>query len=85
MTPQELKQKKEEQKQKQIEDKKIQKELQKYYNNFKLRFKKMTKSELVAILWQQGMEYKKLQDIAQELFEENRQLKGQQDDTTVNL
>lgn len=84
MTPQEIKEKKAEQKQNAIEQKKIQKEMQKYYNNFKTRFKKMAKSELVAILWQQGMEYKKLQDIAQELFEENKTLKESKNDKINN-
>ena len=77
MTPQEIKERKEEKKQEKMEQRKIQKEMQKYYNKFKTRFKQYSKSELVAILWQQGMEYKKLQDITQELFEENKELKGE--------
>ena len=58
------------------EQKKMQAELQKHFWNFKKRFKVKAKSELVAIIWEQGMQYKKLQDIAQELYEENRALKG---------
>ena len=57
------------------EKKKVQQEIQKHFNKFKKRMKTMSKSELVAILWEQGMEYKRLQDIAQELFEENKSLK----------
>lgn len=57
------------------EKKKIQKEMQKHYNHFKNRFKTKTKSELTAIIWEQGLEFKKLQDIAKELYEENKLLK----------
>lgn len=55
--------------------KKMQDELQKHFWKFKKKFKIKSKSELVAIIWEQGMEYKKLQDIAQELYEENKALK----------
>lgn len=54
----------------------MQDELQKHFNKFKKKFKVKSKSELVAIIWEQGMQYKQLQDIAQELFEENKALKG---------
>ena len=57
------------------EKKQIQQELQKHFNRFKKSFKVKSKSELVAILWEQGMEYKRLQDITQQLFEENKNLK----------
>jgi len=57
-----------------------QKEIQKHFNKFKTKFKVKPKSELVAIIWEQGMEFKKLQDIAQELYEENKTLKEDQND-----
>lgn len=58
--------------------KQMQKDLQRHFNGFKKRFKIKSKSELVAIIWEQGLEFKKLQDIAQELYEENKKLKGDQ-------
>lgn len=60
--------------------KKAQQELQRHFNKFKKKFKTYAKSELVAIIWEQGMEFKKLQDIAQELYEENKALKGTKND-----
>lgn len=62
------------------EQKKIQQELQKHFWKFKRQFKAMSKSELIAIIWEQGMQYKKLQDIAQELYKENKSLKGEKND-----
>ena len=62
------------------EQKKLQKELQKHFYQFKKRFKVKSKSELVAIIWQQGMEFKRLQDLAQELYEENKSLKESADE-----
>lgn len=59
------------------EQAKMQKELQRHFNKFKKKFKIKSKSELVAIIWDQGMQYKKLQDISQELYEENKKLKGE--------
>lgn len=64
------------------EEKKMQKEVQKHFQMFKKRFKTKPKSELVAILWQQGVEFKKLQDIAQELYEENKALKETTNETS---
>ena len=61
------------------EKRKIQKEIQKQFNMFKKRFKPKSKSELVAIIWEQGMEFKKLQNIAAELYEENIALKESKD------
>ncbi len=52
-------------------------ELQNHFNKFKRQMKLRSKSELVAVLWEQGIRYKELQDIAQELFEENKALKGE--------
>jgi predicted RNA-binding protein with PUA domain len=60
--------------------KKLQAEIQKQFNMFKKRFKVKSKSELVAIIWEQGIEFRKLQDIAQELYEENRALKGEKNE-----
>ena len=60
-----------------VDQRKMQKELQAYYNSFKKRFKIMSKSELVAILWEQGMEFKRLQDISAQLYEENKRLNGE--------
>lgn len=56
---------------------KMQKEIQRHFWKFKKRFKVKSKSELIAIIWEQGMEFKKLQDIAAELYEENKHLKGE--------
>ena len=55
-----------------------QKEMQKQFNMFKKRFKVRSKSELIAIIWEQGMEFRRLQEISQELYEENKQLKGEE-------
>ena len=60
----------------------MRKELQKQYNKFKKRWKLNSKSELIAILWEQVFEFKKLQDIAQQLFEENKALKERLNETT---
>lgn len=61
------------------EQAKMQKELQKQFHKFKRKFKLRSKSELVAIIWEQGMEFKKLQNIAQELYEENKVLKSSEE------
>jgi len=61
-------------------EKMAQKEMQKQFNMFKKRFKMRSKSELVAILWTQGIEFRKLQEIAQELYEENKELKAESQD-----
>lgn len=58
-----------------------QKEMQKQFNMFKKRFKVRSKGELIAIIWEQGMEFRKLQDIAQELYEENKTLKEPQENS----
>ena len=58
-----------------------QKEMQKQFNMFKKRFKVRSKGELIAIIWEQGMEFRKLQDIAQELYEENKTLKKPQENS----
>ncbi len=55
---------------------KFQKELQKQFNMFKKRMKVCSKSELVAMLWEQGFEFRKLQETAQELYEHNQKLLG---------
>lgn len=60
------------------EKQQAQKELQKHFNAFKKRFKTKSKSELVAIIWEQGMQHKQLQDIAQELHKELQTLKAVQ-------
>ena len=57
------------------EQKKIQLELQKYYNNLKKKLKTRSKSELIAMLWEQGLEYRKLQDMCREMYEELKELK----------
>jgi len=57
------------------------KEMQKQFNMFKKRFKVRSKGELIAIIWEQGMEFRKLQDIAQELYEENKTLKEPQENS----
>ena len=57
------------------EQRKMQQEMQKHFWKFKRKFKTKSKGELIAIIWEQGMEFKKLQDIAAELYEENRALK----------
>lgn len=75
--------KKEEPQQPSPEDqKRIQKEVQRHFNKFKRTMKVKSKSELVAIIWEQGMQFKKLQDIAQELYEENKILKEKTDEKT---
>lgn len=51
------------------------KEIQKHFNMFKKRFKTHSKSELISLLWNQGVDFKELQDIARELYEENKALK----------
>lgn len=56
--------------------KEMQKELQRHFNLFKKRFKVKSKSELVAILWEQGLQFKQLQDAAKELWDENQQIKA---------
>ncbi len=56
-----------------------QKEMQQQFNMFKKRFKVRSKGELIAIIWEQGMEFKRLQDMAKELYEENKALKESQD------
>ena len=53
----------------------MQQELQRQFNKVKKTLKVRSKSELVAMIWEQGMEFKQLQAIAQELYEENKQLK----------
>ena len=55
-----------------------QKEMQKQFNMFKKRFKMRSKSELIAIIWEQGMEFKRLQEMSQQLFEENKEFKKSQ-------
>jgi flagellar biosynthesis regulator FlbT len=57
----------------------FQRELQRQFNMFKKRFKVLSKSELVATIWEQGLEFRKLQDITQELYAENKALKESTD------
>lgn len=60
------------------EKKKMRLELQRQFNHVKKKLKVRSKSELIAMLWEQGMEYKRLQNIAQELYEENKAYKEAQ-------
>lgn len=61
--------------------KQAQKDMQKHYNHFKNKFKVFSKSELTAMLWEQGLQFKELQEIAKELYEENKKLKPVQEDS----
>jgi hypothetical protein len=60
------------------QQRKNEQEVQKHFNKFKKKFKVKSKSELVAIIWNQGVQYKELQEIAQELYEELKLLKNEQ-------
>lgn len=52
-----------------------QKEMQRQFNMFKKLYKVKPKSELVAIIWEQGLAYHDLQQIAKELHQELLELK----------
>lgn len=57
------------------EKRKLKKDLDHHYNLFKKRLKLRSKNELVGMLWEQILQFKELQEIAKELYEENKQLK----------
>lgn len=54
-----------------------QKIIQEHYNKLKKRLKTMSKSELITIIWKQGLDVKELQHISKILIEENKVLKGE--------
>lgn len=53
-------------------------EIQKHFNNFKKRLKPKSKSELIAILWQMGIEQQELKQYCKELISENKRLSPQE-------
>lgn len=59
--------------------KKLKDELQKQFYKVKKKLKIRSKSELIAMIWEQGIAYKQLQDIAQEMHKELQSLKGEPD------
>ena len=56
------------------EQKRISEELQNHFRNFKKRLKTYSKSELIAMLWEQGVRYRQLQQIAQDMDAELKKL-----------
>lgn len=47
--------------------KEVHEQLQAHFNKFKKRMKAYSKSELIAFLWEQGIQYRQLQELAQQL------------------
>jgi fumarate hydratase class II len=68
---------------KKIEEKKpptkqeIQQEIERHFRRIKSTLKHNSKSSLIKMLWNQGVEYRNMQQVAQELYEENVSLKKQ--------
>lgn len=74
VTPEEI----QEQPQPTTEEQRImQQKVQEHFARFKKKFKHKSKSELIALLWDQAVNLKSLQDIAKELYKENLALKNE--------
>ena len=50
-------------------------EAQEHFRIFKQRFKSYSKSELVALLWDQGIRFHEMQHLAKQLHKKNLSLK----------
>jgi len=55
----------------------IQQEIDRHFRRIKATLKHNSKSSLIKMLWNQGVEYRNMQQVAQELYEENVALKKQ--------
>lgn len=76
-TEKQQEQQKQEDLQKVYTQQEIQAEIKKQFGKIKAKLKHHSKSELIKMLWNQGVEFKHLQQVGQELYEENKILKQQ--------